>query len=190
MEPMSDALDELLKSDEHRLSEAESQALYAVIRRQTGELRNINELMAEHLTVGQRAADAVARLVGSWRFIIIQSCFLGAWLVVNGVGWILAWDPYPFILLNLVLSFQAAFTAPIIMMSQNRQEARDRVDAEQDYAIDRRAELEVAAIHARIDELAGKQWDALVTLQREQLEILRRIEALTVTVHQRTTGTT
>ena len=82
---MSDALDELLTSGEHRLSEAESQALYAVLRRQTGELRNINELMAERLTPGQRAADAVARTVGSWRFIIVQSLFLLAWLAVRPV---------------------------------------------------------------------------------------------------------
>jgi uncharacterized membrane protein len=184
---MSDGLEQLLQNGGHGLTEAESRALYAVLRRQTGELRNINELTAQRLTPGERASDAIARQVGSWRFIIVQSILLVTWLVINSVGWIMEWDPYPFILLNLMLSFQAAFTAPVIMMSQNRQEARDRLESEQDYAIDRRAELEVTAIHARLDELAGRQWEALVALQHEQLEVLKRIEALTIAVHQRTT---
>ena len=85
-----------------------------------------------------------------------------------------------------MLSFQAAFAAPVIMMSQNRQAVRDRLDAEQDYAVDRRAELEVVAIHARLDELAGRQWEALVALQREQLELLRRIEEIAGEVHRAT----
>ena len=182
---MSDLLEDLLRGSEHELSEDESRALIAVLRRQTGELRNINELVEERLTPGQRAADGVARIVGSWRFILIQSVFLVLWMIINVVGWIRTWDPYPFILLNLVLSFQAAFTAPVIMMSQNRQEERDRMDADQDARVDRRAELEVAAIHARLDELAGRQWKALVQLQQEQLTLLRRIEQLTTAVHER-----
>lgn len=183
---MSDVLEELLRESAHELSEDESRALVAVLRRQTGDLRNINEVVYEQLTPGQRAADTVARTVGSWRFISIQAVLLLLWLVVNSIGWIREWDPYPFILLNLVLSFQAAFTAPVIMMSQNRQEERDRMNAEQDFAVDRRAELEVAAIHARLDELAGRQWDALVERQREQLELLRRIKTLTTELHRRT----
>jgi uncharacterized membrane protein len=86
--------------------------------------------------------------------------------------------------LNLVLSFQAAFAAPIIMMSQNRQAVRDRLSAEQDYAVNRLAELEVVAIQEQLDMLAGRQWDALVALQREQLQVLRRIEELSGTVHR------
>ena len=187
---MAERLEHLLRNVGHDLTEAESRALAAVLRRQPGGLRNINEVVEEHLTSSQRAADAVARQIGSWRFIMIQSVILLIWLVLNSIGWIREWDPYPFILLNLVLSFQAAFTAPVIMMSQNRQEERDRIDAEQDYSVDRRAELEVVAIHARLDELAGRQWEALVTLQHEQLEVLKRIEILTTAVHQRTTGAT
>jgi uncharacterized membrane protein len=99
------------------------------------------------------------------------------------VGWVQQWDPYPFILLNLALSFQAAYAAPVIMMSQNRQEAKDRLHAEHDYQVNLRAELEVVAIQARLDELAGRQWDALLALQREQLELLRQVEALTREVH-------
>src|SRR5829696_361518 len=95
---------------------------------------------SERPALGQRAADALARSMGSWRFIIVQATVLLAWIAANSVAWRRDWDPYPFILLNLVLSFQAAFAAPVIMMSQNRQTARDRRNAEQDYAIDRRAE--------------------------------------------------
>jgi uncharacterized membrane protein len=183
---MAEHLGELLQHEEHGLTEAERRALEAVLRRQTGTIRNVNELVAEHLTMGQRAADLVARYMGSWRFILIQASVLLVWLVINSLAWLHYWDPYPFILLNLALSFQAAFAAPIIMMSQNRQVVRDRLDAEQDYAVDRRAELEVVAIHARLDELAGRQWEALVALQREQLELLRRIEEVAREVHRAT----
>jgi uncharacterized membrane protein len=96
------------------------------------------------------------------------------------------WDPYPFILLNLVLSFQAAYAAPIIMMSQNRQSGKDRGKADADYAVNMRAERDVAAVHARLDELAGLQWAPLVDMQHRQLELLTRIETLTREVHQAT----
>ena len=87
------------------------------------------------LGFGQKLADSVANGMGSWRFIIIQSIVLAIWVVLNVVGWIKAWDPYPFILLNLALSFQAAYAAPIIMMSQNRQQDIDRKAAENDFRI-------------------------------------------------------
>ena len=175
---MVEQLSEFLQDERHALSEGERRALEAVLARETGGTRNVNELVAEHLTGGQHAADLVAHHMGSWRFIIVQATLLFVWLVINSLAWLHDWDPYPFILLNLVLSFQAAFAAPVIMMSQNRQAARDRLHAEEDYAVNRRAELEVVAIHARLDELAGRQWAALVALQGEQLERLRRIEAL------------
>jgi uncharacterized membrane protein len=185
---MADQHLSLLEDARHPLRNAERRALEAVLARETGGIRNVNELLAEHLSAGQRAADLVARQMGSWRFIIVQATLLLVWLVINSLAWLHDWDPYPFILLNLVLSFQAAFAAPVIMMSQNRQAARDRLDAEQDYAVDRRAELEVVAIHARLDELAGRQWEALVALQREQLGLLARLEELTREVHRATTG--
>ncbi|UPY36628.1 DUF1003 domain-containing protein [Sediminicoccus sp. KRV36] len=102
---------------------------------------------------GQRVADAVARIVGSWRFILIQSTLLAIWIGLNITAVIARWDPYPFILLNLVLSFQAAYTAPIIMMSQNRASEVDRRNAESDYRINVKAELEIEALHAKIDAL-------------------------------------
>lgn len=149
-------------------------------------LRNVNELMREHLTPGQRIADTVAQVIGSWPFIIVQTAILIAWLVLNVIGWIHHWDPYPFILLNLALSFQAAYSAPIIMMSQNRQAAKDRLAAEHDYHVNVHAEEEVAAIRDQLADLAGRQWDALVDLQREQLVLLTRIEHLTTEVHRLT----
>jgi uncharacterized membrane protein len=167
------------------LTGAEEQALRALLRR-TPAARNVNEVVAEHFTPGQRLADAVTDRLGSWPFIVIQSLVLLAWIAVNSVAWRQHWDPYPFILLNLVLSFQAAFSAPIIMMSQNRQMMKDRLQAEADYAVNLRAELDVAAVHARLDELSGRQWAALLELQRQQLELLGRIEALTTEVHRAT----
>ena len=94
-------------------------------------------------TFGQRAADAAARTVGSWRFLIAQTVVLAAWVVLNVVAWVRHWDPYPFILLNLALSFQAAYSAPVLLMSSNRQDAVDREAAERDRLVNRRAEAEV-----------------------------------------------
>jgi uncharacterized membrane protein len=171
-----------LRDDWHLLTRAEQRAIEAIVHRRRV-ARNLNELVDERLTPGQRIADAVARNMGSWRFIIIQSCLLASWVAVNAAAWNQHWDPYPFILLNLALSFQAAYAAPIIMMSQNRQEAKDRLRAEEDYRINIRAEMEVAAINARLDQLAGAQWELLLALQQEQLDILRRLDALTIDVH-------
>jgi uncharacterized membrane protein len=106
----------------------------------------VNEILDEELTAGQQTADLVAKVVGSWRFIIIQSVILLLWAVINIVGWSKHWDPYPFILMNLFLSLQAAYTAPVIMMSQNRLAAHDRIEAHEDFIINQRAEEEVRVI--------------------------------------------
>jgi uncharacterized membrane protein len=116
-------------------------------------VRNVNELVAAQLTLSQRASDTVARITGSWRFIIGQSIFFTLWAALNVTAWVKHWDPYPFILMNLFLSLQAAYTAPIIMMSQNRQTERDRVEAHNDYIINQKAEKEVRAI---LDHLAAQ----------------------------------
>ena len=106
-------------------------------------VRNVNELVEEGQTLSQRAADRVAKTAGSWKFIIWQSCLLWIWVALNIVSMIQHWDPYPFILMNLLLSLQAAYTAPIIMMSQNRQAERDRIEAHLDYEINQKAEIEI-----------------------------------------------
>jgi uncharacterized membrane protein len=105
------------------------------------------------LTAGQRIADTVASNMGSWRFIIIQSAILLVWIILNVTAYVQQWDPYPFILLNLALSFQAAYAAPFIMMSQNRQQDIDRKAAETDYQINVKAELEIELLHQKIDKL-------------------------------------
>ena len=123
------------------------------------ELRKIRSLLrvsgdgTPDLTFGQRIADTVAATMGSWKFIIIQSVILLAWIVLNITAYIEHWDPYPFILLNLALSFQAAYAAPFIMMSQNRQQDIDRVAAKTDYQINVKAELEIELLHQKIDQL-------------------------------------
>jgi uncharacterized membrane protein len=116
--------------------------------------------------LGARVSDAVAETVGSWRFIIIQSGLLAIWMLLNVVGFVEHWDPYPFILLNLVLSFQAAYTAPIIMMSQNRQAAIDRDAAQHDYDVNLKAELEIELLHQKVDLLREKEIVHLVDVIR------------------------
>ena len=164
------------------LTEEEHRILHAVLRRPPV-LKDTETTPGEHVTVGQRLADRVTNKIGSWPFIVVQSVILFIWIIVNTIAWRQHWDPYPFILLNLVLSFQAAYAAPIIMMSQNRQSAKDREKAEADYAVNARAERDVVAVHARLDELAGLQWATLVDMQQRQLELLTRIETLTREVH-------
>ena len=113
------------------------------------------------LTLGQKISDAVARTVGSWKFIIIQSiCILG-WITYNSVNNSNTWDPYPFILLNLMLSFQAAYTAPAIMMSQNRLSEIDRQQANNDFEVNVKAELEIELLHQKIDMMKEKELFAL-----------------------------
>ncbi len=119
--------------------------------------------------LGARAADGITAVVGSWRFILIQSAVLVVWLAANVTGWVNAWDPYPFILLNLVLSFQAAYTAPIIMMSQNRTAELDRRRAEDDYNVNLKAELEIETLHQKIDLMRETEIARLMTLV-EKLE--------------------
>lgn len=112
-------------------------------------------------STGQRIADSVAGVMGSWRFIIVQSVILLAWVILNTIGWLRHWDPYPFILMNLALSFQAAYAAPLIMMSQNRQAEIDRRNAAHDFEVNLKAEHEIKALHAKIN------------LLQEQLERVR-----------------
>ncbi|MBI1244422.1 MAG: DUF1003 domain-containing protein [Alphaproteobacteria bacterium] len=126
-------------------------------------------------TFGARAADWITGGVGSWRFILVQSALLVCWLAANVTAWVQAWDPYPFILLNLVLSFQAAYTAPIIMMSQNRASAFDRQRAEDDYSVNLKAELEIEMVHQKIDLMRETEIARLVALV-EKLEA--RLEKL------------
>jgi len=148
----------------------------------TERLRRLRERRAENrkqpaaaaapLTLGQRVADRVAITMGSWRFIIIQSVVLAIWVTLNIAAWLGQWDPYPFILLNLVLSFQAAYAAPIIMMSQNRQQDIDRRDAASDYEINVKAELEIELLHEKIDALREQEVVMLTRAVQELTQLL------------------
>ena len=146
----------------------------AVLRRMVS--RNVNEIDEERMTLGQRVADKVADTIGSWPFIIIQTVILTIWIILNVTAWVKDWDPYPFILLNLGLSCIAAVQAPIILMSQNRQAHKDRLNAAADYEVNMKAEMEILALHEKLDELRETAWRDLLDLQQRQIEMLRRIE--------------
>ena len=140
-------------------------------------VQNVNEIFDEHLTVGQRTADWVANTMGSWSFIVIQSIILFFWIVLNVVAWIKAWDPYPFILMNLVLSLQAAYAAPIIMMSQNRQAAKDRLEAHNDFIINQKAEEEIRVIMEHLEA----QNQAIAQIHQMLLELQAGYAGMTTT---------
>lgn len=137
--------------------------------------KNTNHQFEADQTFGERLADRVAAFGGSWPFLIGFSTALLGWMLLNGLFLAKPFDPYPFILLNLVLSSVAALQAPIIMMSQSRQAAKDRLDASHDYEINLKAELEIQRLHNKIDKLREAQWHELVQLQQEQIRLLNQI---------------
>jgi len=118
-------------------------------------------------TIGQRLADKVASGMGSWRFIIYQSVFVILWMIINVVAYFKHWDPYPFILLNLLFSTQAAYAAPIIMMSQNRQNDRDRMHAAADYKTNIEAKLEIEALQQQLSKIEIEKLDKILKLMEE-----------------------
>lgn len=135
---------------------------------------NVNDNYEENLTFGQRVADKIASFGGSRKFIIIFLAVLVLWMILNVSLGARAWDTYPFILLNLVLSCIAALQAPVIMMSQNRQAQRDRLRAENDYKVNLKAEIEIRTLHEKLDHLLMKKWQTLMEIQQIQLDILER----------------
>lgn len=135
--------------------------------------KNVEGQLEQKWTFGERLADKIATFGGSWAFLICFSAFLAVWILVNTVVMVKhPADPYPFILLNLMLSCLAAIQAPIIMMSQNRQEAKDRMRSENDYQVNLKAELEIRHLHEKIDHLLMHQWDRLAKIQEIQLDLL------------------
>jgi uncharacterized membrane protein len=137
---------------------------------------DISTQFERKLTFGERLSDRIAEFGGSWRFLISFGAVLFIWICVNGVVLVThAFDPYPFILLNLILSCLAAVQAPIIMMSQNRAEARDRLRAENDYKVNLKAELEIRHLHEKLDHLLRRQYNRLFEIQQIQIELLEEI---------------
>ena len=157
-----------------RLGHVERRVLNAILGRQTV-ARDSTESFNEQLTFGQRTADRVAQFGGSWTFLGLFAAFLLGWILLNSQEG-RPFDPYPFILLNLLLSFLAAVQAPVIMMSQNRQAVKDRFDAQLDYQVNLKAEMEVMGLHAKLDEARDLQWKTLLELQNRQMDILFGLE--------------
>ena len=129
--------------------------------------KNWHEHHAEEMTFGQRLADKVATGMGSWRFIIIQTIIVGIWMVLNFVAFVEHWDPYPFILLNLLFSTQAAYAAPIIMMAQNRQSERDRIQAQADYDTNLEAKKEIEELQLRLTAIELDKLDKIIRMLEE-----------------------
>ncbi len=143
--------------------------------------RNINKEFEGNLTLGERLADHLADFGGSWTFISIFMGMLIIWMIINTVVLLTQpFDPYPYILLNLVLSCLAAIQAPVIMMSQNRQEAKDRLRAEHDYEINLKAEIEIRKLHEKLDHLLLHQWQRLLDIQQLQVNLMEEISQLSV----------
>ncbi len=164
-----------LEAEYRKLSEIEHAVVSKITRR--GRVSGVvHQDFDATMTVGQRVADRVARFGGSWPFIGLFGGILLVWMVLN--AWVLArhpFDPYPFILLNLVLSTLAALQAPVIMMSQNRQSEKDRMHATQDYEINLMAEIEIRDLHDKMDSLRFKQWHELWHIQKRQIELLEHL---------------
>lgn len=161
----------------HKLSSSEQRVIDRVSKR-LHVSRDTQRDYADSMSFGERLADRIAAFGGSWTFILIFLGLLVAWVIVNTV--ILAsigkpFDPYPFVFLNLILSMLAAIQAPVIMMSQNRQSTKDRAAAEHDYEVNLKAELEILALHQKVDTLRDQQWAELVAMQRQQIVLLTRL---------------
>jgi uncharacterized membrane protein len=163
-----------LESFRYEIHEAETELLAQLRKLRRISREPTGKLERPTLTLGQKVADSVAANMGSWRFIIIQSAFLVIWIVLNVTAYVERWDPYPFILLNLALSFQAAYAAPFIMMAQNRQQDIDRQSAELDHQINIKAELEIELLHQKLDQLRETEVMYLTKAVQELTELLNR----------------
>lgn len=167
----------LLESERGELSSLEQEVVRSL---QEHEIisSNVDKEFEQNWSFGERMADRIAVFGGSWTFLIYFAVFLVIWIAMNSV--VLLWrplDPYPFIFLNLILSCLAAVQAPIIMMSQNRQEAKDRIRSQHDYQVNLKAELEIRHLHEKMDHLLSHQWERLVQIQEVQLQLLSDLDA-------------
>lgn len=156
------------------LNEGQRRVLRRAKARQTIAL-DTNAGFTETLTFGQRLADRVASIGGSWGFIIGFGVVLAGWVGLNALLAARAFDPYPFIFLNLLLSMLAAIQAPVIMMSQNRQAMKDRLDAAHDYEVNLKAEIEIIALHDKLDQMRSQDMENLLQRQEEQIALLTRL---------------
>lgn len=164
----------LLQQEAGEVNELHREVTESLIRQELS-TRNIEDMFDQKATLGERVADRVADFGGSWKFIGLFGGILILWMVVNTSVLGNPFDPYPFILLNLVLSCLAALQAPVIMMSQNRQETKDRMRGENDYRINLKAELEIRHLHDKLDLLLNSQWEKLMDLQALQMDMMEEL---------------
>lgn len=162
----------LLREERGELSQLEKSVVDSISRQETLS-SDVEEDFAARATFGERMADHIASFGGSWKFIILFGTIICVWMTYNVlIAGSDQFDPYPFILLNLVLSCLAALQAPIIMMSQNRQDAKDRIRSENDFRVNLKAELEIRHLHEKIDHLLSRQWERMAEIQRVQMELM------------------
>ena len=167
----------IVEAEKGDLSDLEREVLESITRHEILSTQ-VDQEYESQLTLGQRLSDGLARFGGSWRFIIIFACILAVWVLINSLALMFKpFDPYPYILLNLILSCLAAIQAPIIMMSQNRQEEKDRLRAMHDYQVNLKAELEIRQLHQKLDHLLSHQWERLVRIQEVQFELLAEMRS-------------
>lgn len=174
---ISDIAEKFFRTKYEQLGEREKKVAHRLVERATIS-RNVAKDYSEQLTFGQRIADRVTAFGGSWTFISIFGAVLFLWILLNFLLLIQlgsTFDPYPYILLNLVLSMLAAVQAPIILMSQNREADKDRLSAEHDYEVNLKAELEIMALHEKLDLLREKQWSELISIQQDQMKLLGQL---------------
>ena len=172
-----DTAEKLFSSQYEKLTDQEKHVAHHITQR-TPISTNIIQDYSEQMTLGQKMADKVASFGGSWIFISIFMGVMVIWIILNSFILIKlnsTFDPYPYILLNLVLSMLAAVQAPIILMSQNRQAYKDRLSAEHDYEVNLKAELEIIGLHEKVDSLKQEQWKELILIQEEQLKLLSQL---------------
>jgi uncharacterized membrane protein len=165
----------LVKEERGKIESLEQEVINSI---HESELLAVNPVQtyAEKISIGDSIADKVAKFGGSWSFIITFFSILISWIVINTIVLLSrAFDPYPFILMNLILSCIAAIQAPIIMMSQNRQEVKDRIRSENDYKVNLKAEIEIRTLHEKVDHLLLDQWSRLMKSQEVQLEMLEEL---------------
>ncbi len=168
-------IETMLHDEQGEISKIEREVLDS-INQQEFVSENVDKANEPQLSLGDRVADRIATFGGSWRFIFIFFGFLAAWMIFNSVQLLFKpFDQFPFILLNLILSCLAAIQAPIIMMSQNRQEDRDRLRAENDYKVNLKSEIEVRTLHEKLDFVMNEQWQQLMDIQEMQMELMEEI---------------
>jgi uncharacterized membrane protein len=172
-------VESILEAEKGELSSLEEEVLQSLKENEILST-DVEKEFVTALTFGERLSDRIADFGGSWAFIIIFFAILAVWIAINTVALLLKpFDPYPYIFLNLVLSCLAAMQAPVIMMSQNRQEDRDRLRSQHDYQVNLKAELEIRHLHQKVDHLLKQQWERLIEIQNVQLELMEEIRSKT-----------